>query len=134
MILRNLQKILDENLVKQIDLANALCVTKQSVSNYCRGICGPDPDKIPEICRILNCSVDDLDIVYDRKKPLRITVYKAAELLGKSPQFIREGLRQGKLNIGTAVNVNGKRWNFYISAGKLADFMGINKEELIELL
>lgn len=38
----------------------------------------------------------------------RLTPEQAAALLGVSPQFIRIGLQQGKLPIGTAVKMSSK--------------------------
>ena len=48
---------------------------------------------------------------------------EAARLLGKSPQFVRMGIRSGTLPIGAAVKVS-KRWSYYISAQKLREFIG----------
>lgn len=60
----------------------------------------------------------------------KITVAKAAELLGKSQDFVRWGLRQGKLPIGAAVkSERGERWNYIIVPKLLKDFTGIEVTE-----
>ena len=50
-------------------------------------------------------------------------ISEAARLLGKSPQFVRMGIRSGTLPIGAAVKVS-KRWSYYISPEKVAELMG----------
>ncbi len=61
-----------------------------------------------------------------------ITVAQAAKLLGVGIQYVRVGIRNGQLPIGSAVNVNGKgtRWTFHIAAPKLAAYIGISQEQL----
>ena len=60
----------------------------------------------------------------------RITTAEAAAILNVSPQFVRIGLQQEKLPIGTAVKMSG-RWTYHISAKLLADYSG--KDVLSEL-
>lgn len=55
-----------------------------------------------------------------------MTVREAAEVLGKSQQFIRVGLQKGILPFGSAVKMS-TRWTYYISAARLDDFIGIRK-------
>lgn len=52
----------------------------------------------------------------------RVPVKVAAEYLGTSPQFIRIGLQQGRLPIGSAVQITNKKWTYYISPGLLKRF------------
>lgn len=55
----------------------------------------------------------------------KITVKRAAELLGKGELFVREAIKQGILPIGTATQLPGTdRWNFSISPGALAEYLG----------
>lgn len=44
----------------------------------------------------------------------KISIKKAAEMLGKSEQFIRIGLQRGAFNFGTAVKMSTK-WSYHIS-------------------
>lgn len=55
---------------------------------------------------------------------MKISVQKAAKLMGVSPQFIRIGLQRGLLPIGSAVKFN-KHWSYYISPAKFEQFTGI---------
>jgi predicted DNA-binding protein (UPF0251 family) len=53
----------------------------------------------------------------------KITIKKAAEIMQTSQQFIREGLKSGKLPFGTAVNPHGKHI-YYISPKLFYDYVG----------
>ena len=63
----------------------------------------------------------------------KITVQRAAELLGKSTLFVRESMRRGTLPIGTAEQLPGSsRWTFIISPTALAEYLGCSVRELYE--
>ena len=53
----------------------------------------------------------------------RISVSDAARFMGVSEQFIRIGIRTGRLPIGEAVKLSS-RWTYYISPARLEDFTG----------
>lgn len=55
----------------------------------------------------------------------RIKVIEAAAILHVSQQFVRVGLQQGVLPIGTAVKMS-TQWTYHISEKLLADYTGIN--------
>lgn len=64
----------------------------------------------------------------------KITVKRAAELLGKGELFVREGIKAGILPIGTAQKLpDSDRWNFTISPGALAEYLGCRVEALYEV-
>jgi len=53
----------------------------------------------------------------------RITVSQAADLLNVSQQFIRVGLQNGTLPIGSAVKMSS-RWTYHISEHLLEQYTG----------
>ena len=57
----------------------------------------------------------------------RIKVTEAAALLNVSDQFIRIGLQQGKLPIGSALKMSS-RWTYLISPQMLAEYSGADVE------
>ncbi|WKY44188.1 hypothetical protein Q5O14_16415 [Eubacteriaceae bacterium ES2] len=61
----------------------------------------------------------------DVKTEKNVSVKEAAQLLGKSEQFIRIGLQRGILPIGVAikVNENNRRYNYHISRKKLNEYI-----------
>ena len=60
----------------------------------------------------------------DEKK---VTIKKAANLMGTSEQFVRIGLRNNRFPFGSAVKLSSK-WTYYISP-KLFDQYIDNKKE-----
>lgn len=66
-------------------------------------------------------------------KVQKITVKRAAQLLGKSELFVRECIKNGSLPIGTATQLPGSsRWAFSISPKLLADYLGCSVSALYE--
>lgn len=53
----------------------------------------------------------------------RISVSEASRRMGVTPQFLRMGLRTGKFPFGTAVQMPGGRWSYYINATRLERYM-----------
>lgn len=51
-----------------------------------------------------------------------MNVLEAAKILKVSPQFVRFGLRTGKLPIGTALKMSS-RWSYHISEKKLYEYI-----------
>ena len=61
----------------------------------------------------------------------KITVKRAAELLGKGELFVRECMKDGSLPIGTVTRLPGSnRWNFSISPRALAEYLGCSVNAL----
>lgn len=52
-----------------------------------------------------------------------ISIKQAAEMMGKSKQFVRIGLQRGLLPFGTAVKMSSK-WTYYISPQKFFEYVG----------
>ena len=59
-----------------------------------------------------------------------ISIKEAAARLGKSEQFVRIGLQQGILPIGTAVKMSS-RWTYHISPKKLEEYTGSWDKEVM---
>lgn len=60
---------------------------------------------------------------------LKIKTAEAAMIMGCSPQFVRIGLQQGKLDIGDAIKMSST-WTYNISPAALAHRQGMTVEEL----
>lgn len=56
-----------------------------------------------------------------------ISIKDAAEMLGKSQQFVRVALQQDKLPIGVAVKMSSV-WTYHISPKKLQEYVGGESE------
>lgn len=65
--------------------------------------------------------------------PERVAINTAAKLLGLSVLSVQGALQAGALDIGGTWKNTGSTTNtYYIGCGRLANFMGISKEELRE--
>ena len=60
----------------------------------------------------------------------KITVQEAAAVLHVSQQFVRIGMQERVLPIGTALKMSSK-WTYNITEGKLAEYAGVDLEEEI---
>ena len=60
----------------------------------------------------------------------KVPVIRAAQILGKSPQFVRCGLRAGKLPFGIAVKGNGKTYSYHISPKLFMDYTGCDEDDI----
>ena len=56
-----------------------------------------------------------------------MNVLEAAEILGKTPQFVRCGLKQKTLPIGAAVLMPGNRYSYHVSEDLLRQYIGNKK-------
>lgn len=61
----------------------------------------------------------------------RITVKKAAEILGTSEQFIRLGLQRGELPFGSAVKTSSF-YTYYVSPKLFEEYTGYKEEQINE--
>jgi hypothetical protein len=52
-----------------------------------------------------------------------LTVHEAAEIMGKSDQFVRIGLQRNILPFGSAVKLS-TRWTYYISPTRFYEYVG----------
>lgn len=52
-----------------------------------------------------------------------ISIKEAAEIMGKSQQFVRVGLQKGILTFGTAIKLSSM-WTYYISPKKFYEYVG----------
>ena len=57
-----------------------------------------------------------------------ISVKKAAQLMGKSEQFVRIGLQRGLLPIGQAIKMSSM-WTYYISPKLFEEFTGVKIQD-----
>lgn len=63
------------------------------------------------------------------KRVETLTTIEAARIIGKNPDYIRIGLRQGVFNFGSAVPPKkpGGNWNYNIIKSKFLEYAGIVK-------
>lgn len=65
------------------------------------------------------------DDAFEEFSGSNITVAQAAKIMGKDPQYIRQGMIQGLLPIGTAFKKEGSNhYDYYISPKLFYEFTG----------
>lgn len=57
-----------------------------------------------------------------------ISVKEAAEIMGKSQQFIRIGMQRGLLPIGTAIKMSSQ-WTYHISPKLFYEYVGEPRQQ-----
>ena len=130
--------------VNQTQLHDTTQISKASISQYLSGKNLPGKDKIKLLADALNVSEDfltgydvpvqkvDLQLhplaqdVSSVKTPLKITLAQAARCMGKSRQFVREGLKRGILPFGNAVPGSANNYIYFISPDKFREYVGEN--------
>lgn len=60
-----------------------------------------------------------------------IKIKLAAQLMGKSEQFVRVGLQRGLLPFGIAVKMSSM-WTYHISPQKFYEYMGMDFKQEVE--
>ena len=66
--------------------------------------------------------------------PRKVPTVIAARLLGKSENFIRFGLQQGRLPFGSAVKTGKDRWSYHVSPPLLAQYTGIPLGQIVSMV
>ncbi len=56
----------------------------------------------------------------------KLTINDVANIIDKSPQYIRVGLQQQRLPFGTAVQMSSE-WSYHVSKKLLEDYIGVEK-------
>lgn len=61
---------------------------------------------------------------------MRISTATAARIIEKSEDYIRFGLQQGRLPIGSAVQTGTNRWSYHVSPALLSAYSGLSIDEI----
>lgn len=72
------------------------------------------------------------DILKKYQDGNKISIKEAAELMGKSQQFVRVGLQRGILPFGVAIQISSKKYSYYISPKKFYEYVGYNAPTISE--
>lgn len=123
--LKALMKELDLSQSKLSDLTG---IGKSSISQYLSGKNEPSKDRKKEIARKLGVQEDYFDtfetaatVQHDGVFNLPVTL--AAKLMGKSKEWVKQGLRDGVFPWGYAVKLTN--WSYFISSVKFTEYTGI---------
>lgn len=128
---KNLKDRMHEKNFSQAQLSRATGLSRSAICQYLSGQNMPGDKALHLIAKALDTTEVRLLLTEDEDVSLpetNIAVATAAKLMGVGQEFIRAGLRQGRLPFGTAVKVSGTKYTYYISPVKFAEYTGLNTE------
>lgn len=123
-----LKRLMNELNISQTRLASLTGIGKSSISQYLSGKNEPCKERKREIAKALGVKEDyfeplDINAVVTYDKAVNLPVVVAAQLMHKSKEFIKQGLRDGVFPWGYAVKL--KQWSYFISSVKFTEYTGI---------
>jgi transcriptional regulator with XRE-family HTH domain len=123
-----LKVLMGELDLSQSKLSDLTGIGKSSISQYLSGKNEPSKDRKKEIARKLGVQEDYFDtfettatVQHDGVFNLPVTL--AAKLMGKSKEWVKQGLRDGVFPWGYAVKLTN--WSYFISSVKFTEYTGI---------
>lgn len=123
-----LKVLMGELDLSQSKLSDLTGIGKSSISQYLSGKNEPSKDRKKEIARKLGVQEDYFDtfetaatVQHDGVFNLPVTL--AAKLMGKSKEWVKQGLRDGVFPWGYAVKLTN--WSYFISSVKFTEYIGI---------
>lgn len=123
-----LKALMGELNLSQSKLSDLTGIGKSSISQYLSGKNEPSKDRKKEIARKLGVQEDYFDtfetaatVQHDGVFNLPVTL--VAKLMGKSKEWVRQGLRDGVFPWGYAVKLTN--WSYFISSVKFTEYTGI---------
>lgn len=123
-----LKALMGELDLSQSKLSDLTGIGKSSISQYLSGKNEPSKGRKKEIARKLGVQEDYFDtfetaatVQHDGVFNLPVTL--AAKLMGKSKEWVKQGLRDGVFPWGYAVKLTN--WSYFISSVKFTEYTGI---------
>ena len=123
-----LKNLMDELGMNQTKLSLMTGIGKSSISQYLSGRNEPSEERCREIARKLGVQEDYFEklgpiteIVQD--ECVNVPVIVAARLMGKSKEWVAQGLQDGVFPWGYAVKMG--KWSYFISSVKFTEYTGI---------
>lgn len=123
-----LKALMGELNLSQSKLSDLTGIGRSSISQYLSGKNEPSKDRKKEIARKLGVQEDYFDtfetaatVQHDGVFNLPVTL--AAKLMGKSKEWVKQGLRDGVFPWGYAVKLTN--WSYFISSVKFTEYTGI---------
>lgn len=122
--LKGLMRDLD---LTQAQLSKLTGIAPSGISQYLSGKNEPSKERQRKIAVTLgvqeNYFEEMLPITKPNNNPINLPVKDAARLLGKSKEWVMQGLRDGVFPWGYAVKLG--KWSYFISSVKFTEYTGI---------
>lgn len=127
-----LKRAMAEAHMSQSDFSAKAGISKAAISQYLSCKNQPRAEKIAHMAEVLGTTAAIL-MGYESPQTLqkvsaeRINTRTAARCLGKSENFIRNGLQNGILPFGSAVPGTGKKFIYYINPDQFREYAGADR-------
>lgn len=123
--LKNLMNELD---LSQSKLSELTGIGKSSISQYLSGKNEPSKERKKEIARALGVQEGyfeqfEATAIVQHGSAINVPVADIAKLMGKSKEWVMQGLRDGRFPWGYAVKLT--KWSYFISSVKFTEYTGI---------
>lgn len=123
-----LRKAMYELGLNGVRVAELTGLSRASISQYLSGKNEPSGNKKKEIAVALGLDENyfqmmEPEIVIDKNNVFNVPVKLVAKLMGKSDEWVRQGLRDRVFPWGYAVKLS--KWSYFINSKKFTEFTGI---------
>lgn len=123
-----LNKLINELGITQSQFNKLTGIAKSSISQYLAGKNEPSEERKKKIALALGVQEDyfqkNEDFMIQCNSCVNLPVTVAAKLMGKSKEWIMQGLRDGVFPWGYAVKMT--KWSYFISSVKFQEYTGIS--------
>lgn len=123
-----LKSLMQDLEISQSKLSELTGIGKPSISQYLSGKNEPTEARKKEIARALGMQEDYFDqfgaiVEITQDSVINVPVPLVAKLMGKSKEWVMQGLQDGVFPWGYAVKL--KKWSYFISSVKFTEYTGI---------
>lgn len=123
-----LKKLMFELNISQAQVSKLTGIGKSSISQYLSGKNEPSKNRKREIALALGVDGEyfnqfETKTIIQSSSVTNVPVSVVAALMGKSKEWVMQGLRDGVFPWGYAVKLT--KWSYYISSVKFTEYTGI---------
>lgn len=123
-----LKKLMFELNISQAQVSKLTGIGKSSISQYLSGKNEPSKNRKREIALALGIDGEyfnqfETKTIIQNNSVTNVPVSVVAALMGKSKEWVMQGLRDGVFPWGYAVKLT--KWSYYISSVKFTEYTGI---------
>ena len=123
----NIKREMARHDISTAELSERSGVSKGNITKYLAGHITPADEIIERLACALGCRVEDL--CKPKEPPVmrgnNVPVETAARVMGKSTQWLRVMLQQGRLPFGSASRLTGNKYTYYIDAHQFEMYTGV---------
>jgi len=123
-----LKRLMNELGLSQSKISELTGIGKSSISQYLSGKNEPSKERRKEIARALGVQEDyfnqfEASATVQHNSAINVPVPLVAKLMGKSKEWVMQGLRDGIFPWGYAVKLT--KWSYFVSSVKFTEYTGI---------